>query len=84
WCSWLDSGMFIQNVMLAARGSGLHSCPQAAFNPYGDVVRQVLGLDAGREVVCGMALGHEDADAAENRLRTAREPVSGFATFLEE
>ncbi len=84
WCSWLDFGMFIQNVMLAARGRGLHTCPQAAFNPYGDVVRQSLGLAAGREIVCGMALGYEDTDAPENRLRTVREPVSGFATFLDE
>ena len=28
--SWLDMGMFLQNVMLAARGHGLDSCAQAA------------------------------------------------------
>lgn len=84
WCSWLDFGMFIQNVMLAARGRDLHTCPQAAFNPYGEVVRRVLGLGPESEIVCGMALGHEDPAAPENRLRTVREPVSGFATFLDE
>lgn len=79
--SWLDFGMFLQNVMVAARGLGLHTCPQAAWVKYHRVVIDVLDIPDTEEMVCGMALGHEDTAAPENALRTEREPVSGFASF---
>jgi len=79
--SWLDYGMFLQNIMLAARAHGLETCPQAAFAPYQNVVREVMELDESEVVVCGMALGYEDRDAAINALRTQRAPVSEFAAF---
>ncbi|HLS54566.1 MAG TPA: nitroreductase [Zeimonas sp.] len=79
--SWLDYGMFLQNVMIAARARGLDTCPQAAFVPYHRIIADALSLPAGDMVVCGMALGHADPAAVENRLRTVREPVVGFARF---
>lgn len=80
--SWLDYGMFIENVMIAARAQGLHTCPQAAWVQMHRVVIDVLEIPVNEEVVCGMALGYEDTSAIENTLRTEREPVSGFAQFL--
>ena len=82
--SWLDLGMFLQNVMVAARGHGLHTCPQAAFAPYHDTIRAALGIPAEQVVVCGMALGHVDPDVPEHRLDTERAAVDEFCTFLEE
>jgi nitroreductase len=67
--------------MVAARGAGLHTCPQAAWVQYHRVVRDVLAIPGTQEMVCGMALGYENEDAPENTLRTEREPVSGFAVF---
>ncbi|HET7527125.1 MAG TPA: nitroreductase, partial [Burkholderiaceae bacterium] len=32
--SWLDYGMFLQNIMVAARARGLDTCPQAAWAPF--------------------------------------------------
>jgi len=81
--SWLDYGMFLQNVMLAARGRGLDTCPQAAFTQYHRIISQVLQLPESERVVCGMSLGHADPAKVENSLVTEREPVSGFAKFLE-
>jgi nitroreductase len=81
--SWLDHGMFLGNIMIAARGFGLHTCPQAAFAPYHKVIRQVLNIPESEMVVCGMSLGYEDTGAIENTLRTGREPLSGFVEFLE-
>ena len=82
--SWLDYGMFIENVMVAARAFGLHSCPQVAWTPYHDVVREVLGMPEEEVVVCGMALGYEDESAVENSLRTERAPLSDWASFHDE
>jgi nitroreductase len=70
--SWLDYGMFLENIMVAARARGLDTCAQAAWTHYHKVMRPVLGLADEEVVVCGMALGHADPDAAENRLTTAR------------
>jgi len=80
--SWLDYGMFLQSVMLAARAQGLDTCPQAAFVPYHAVIARELALPAEEMLVCGMALGKADPHAIENTLQTEREPVSGFARFL--
>ena len=81
--SWLDYGMLLQNVMVAARARGLDTCPQAAFTQFHRVIADVLGLPAQQMVVCGMSLGHADPQAIENSLVTEREPVSGFARFLD-
>ncbi len=79
--SWLDYGMFLQNVMIAARAFGLETCPQAAFASHHVVVASELGLDAQEMVVCGMALGREDTSAPINALRTERVPARDFASF---
>jgi nitroreductase len=81
--SWLDLGMFLQNIMIAARGHGLDTCPQAAFTPFHRIVTEHVGAPADQMLVCGMALGHADPNAVENRLVTEREPVAGFARFLD-
>ncbi|WP_416048184.1 nitroreductase [Cupriavidus basilensis] len=80
--SWLDYGMFLQSIMVAARARGLDTCPQAAFTQFHAVIGNHLRLPADEMVVCGMALGHADPAAIENTLSTEREPVSGFARFL--
>ena len=79
--SWLDYGMFLENIMVAARGRGLDTCPQAAFTQFHRVIKGELGLGDHEMVVCGMALGHADPHAIANRLTTARAPVDEFATF---
>ncbi len=79
--SWLDYGMFLQNIMVAARARGLHTCPQAAFTPFHKIVLEHIGASADEMLVCGMSLGHADPQAIENTLVTEREPVAGFSVF---
>jgi nitroreductase len=81
--SWLDYGMFLQNIMVAARARGLDTCPQAAFTQFHRIITEHLGAPASEMLVCGMSLGYADPEAPENRLVTEREPVAGFARFLE-
>jgi nitroreductase len=81
--SWLDYGMFLQNIMVAARARGLDTCPQAAFTQYHRIIADQLALPANEMVVCGMALGWADPLKIENTLRTEREPSSSFARFIE-
>ena len=81
--SWLDYGMFLQNIMVAARGRGLDTCPQAAFTQFHKIIAEQLNLPANETVVCGMALGYADLSKIENSLVTERVPLEQFARFLE-
>jgi nitroreductase len=79
--SWLDAGMFLQSVMLAARGHGLDTCPQAAFCDHHDLVRAHLGIPDDQVLLCGMSLGLADPEEPANRLVTTRVPLGEFVTF---
>jgi nitroreductase len=79
--SWLDLGIFLGSVMIAARGRGLDTCPQAAFADFHSIIRPLLGIPENEIIVCGLAIGHADPDAAINALATERAPVGDFATF---
>lgn len=79
--SWLDLGMFLQNVMLAARAEGLDTCPQASLAEYPDVVRELLALPDSLAVVCGMSLGYADPEQAVNQYQLPREDVDSFTRW---
>ncbi|MES2115650.1 MAG: nitroreductase [Pseudomonadota bacterium] len=81
--SWLDYGMFLQNIMVAARGRGLDTCPQAAFTQYHKIIMSTLSIPDNETVVCGMSLGYADMDKVENSLVTERMPVAEFVKFLD-
>lgn len=81
--SWLDYGMFLQSLMIAARGHGLDTCPQAAWLSLQGVVTSFLELDDSKQLVCGMALGYADEAAIENRLLTERVAATEFARFVK-
>ncbi|MFE4082548.1 nitroreductase [Paenarthrobacter sp. YIM B13468] len=81
--SFLDYGMFMQNIMLLARAHGLHTCPQAAWNYYGKVVLPFLDAGPDETLVCGMALGYADQEMIVNTLQTPREPLEVFTRWVE-
>ncbi|MBP0592046.1 nitroreductase [Paraburkholderia sp. LEh10] len=79
--SWLDYGLFLQTIMIAARSRGLDTCPQVSFARYQTVIANHLQIEPGHEVVCGMSLGYADNDSVVNRLNIPRESVDRFARF---
>ncbi|MCP3728578.1 nitroreductase [Paraburkholderia sp. CNPSo 3272] len=82
--SLLDTGMFLQSVMIAARARGLDTCPQAAFNKFHRAIAHELSIPDSQMLVCGMSLGYADHSCIENTLVTARSPVRDFTTFYNE
>ena len=78
---WFDYGMFVENVMIAARAHGLHTCPQQAFARFHRLIGDELGLPETQMLICGMAMGYEDRAAPVNRLVTERVPVEQFTRF---
>lgn len=81
--SLVDYGMFLQTLMVAARGHGLHTCPQAAWNGFAKIILPHMGAGDNEMLVCGMALGYADESDIVNTFRTPRESVVSFTTWLE-
>ena len=76
-------GMFIQNIVLAARAFDLGTCPQASLAEHPGAVREILGIEPNLALVCGIALGYPDPEAPVNRYRTEREPVETFTRWYD-
>lgn len=81
--SWLDYGMFLQNIMLAAQARGISTCPQAAFTRFHRIIAHSLSLPADERFVCGMSMGYADMRCVENTLTTEREPLENFVVFRD-
>jgi nitroreductase len=80
--SLMDYGMFLQNIMVAARARGLHTCPQAAWNSFARIILPHVGARDTEMLVCGMSMGYADVNALVNGFHTPREPVEGFTRWL--
>lgn len=81
--SWIDMGMFLQSIMLAANGLGLATCPQASLAEYPDKIRQILGIPDNQQLVVGMALGYPDRQHPVNNYRLEREAVDSFTKWYD-
>ena len=79
--SWLDLGIYLGSLMIAARGMGLDTCPQAAFADFHKVIRSVLDIPERQIIVCGMALGYADNSAVVNKLETQRAGLDEFVVM---
>ena len=79
--SWLDCGVFLQSLMLAAQVRGLATCPQVSFVRFQAVIAEHLKLAADEIVTCGMSCGFADEQAAVNDLQIPREPLDQFTTW---
>lgn len=80
--SYLDYGMFLQTLMLAAVAEGLATCPQASVTEYPEIVKKVLEYPEDSVLVCGLALGYADERHPINDYRTEREKVESFTRFF--
>ena len=81
--SLVDYGMFLQTIMVAARGHGLHTCPQAAWNGFSKIILPHISAGPDEMLVCGMALGYIDESAPVNACRTPRVAAEHFTRWLD-
>ena len=77
----MDLGMSLMALLLAAEARGLGATGIGALANYGPQVHTLLDLPEDEMVVCGVALGWPDSDAPENALRTERAALEEYATF---
>jgi nitroreductase len=82
--SMLDYGMFLQNLMLAAKARGLDTCPQAAWNTFSEVIMSEIGASQDEKFICGMSLGWPDPSDIVNSFKTPRVSAKEFTHWLME
>lgn len=75
---YMDLGMALYGLMLAAQSQGLASCAIGALASYPNLIRMSLDLPSSTQIVCGMALGYADPQAPVNQTRTVRGPVDEY------
>jgi nitroreductase len=80
--SYIDYGMFLQSIALAARARGLHTCAQASIAEVPQIVCEHLNVPPDEMVLCGMALGYADPDAVVNEFSPKRQDVEAFTRFF--
>jgi len=79
--NWLDCGLFLQTLMLAAQVRGVVTCPQVSFVRFQSIIAEQLDLGPEELVTCGMSCGYEDETAAVNRLDMPREPLDSLSRW---
>jgi nitroreductase len=76
--SWLDLGLFVQNVMVSAGAFGLATCPQVSFARFHATIARELGIPGGEVTACGMSIGYADPQASVNQFAMPRAAVDQF------
>ena len=80
--SWIDLGLFAQNVMIAAKARGIDTCPQVSFAPFHEVIASHLPMAEEEVTAFGMSMGFGDHGARVNQVRMPRERVEDFARLI--
>lgn len=79
--SWMDYGMLLQNIMLAAKARGLDTCAQVSFSKFHRIISEQLQVPDNEMFVCAISLGYANPDAPVNQLRTERAPLEDWVKF---
>jgi len=78
-----DTGLFAQNLILAAHALGVGSCLQASVTNYAPEIKKFLGIEGSKKLVIGIALGYEDPKAVLNTYRSHKQRPDGFTRWYE-
>lgn len=80
---YLDVGLSVSYLLLAAEAKGLSTCPIGLITEYGKEIKEALNIGDTKEVLLALALGYADETAPENDFKTDREPLKEILTWYE-
>jgi nitroreductase len=80
---YLDLGLSIAYLLLAAEAKGLATCPIGLITAYAAEIADVLSIPADKEIVLGIALGYADAASPVNRFKTGRTDQTEVLSWYE-
>lgn len=80
---YVDVGIALGYLVLAAHNFGLHTCPIGLITAYEEDVKDALDIPENKDVVISAALGYPDWDSPINRFRSSKEPPQTFVRWIE-
>lgn len=80
---YLDVGLSVSYLLLAAEAKGLSTCPIGLITAYGEEIAEVLTIPKEKEILLAIALGYADETAPINRHKTHREPLAQIRSWYE-
>ena len=80
---YLDVGLSVSYLLLAAQAKGLATCPIGLVTAYGDQIADALDIPDNKEIVLGIALGYADPQSPINCFKTGRENLDAFRSWYE-
>ena len=81
--NYVDIGITLGYLVLAAHSAGLSTCPIGLITAYGEEIKDELGIPENRDVIIGVALGHPDWDAPINRFKSSREELDKLTRWID-
>ena len=69
---YLDVGLSVAFLLLAAQAKELATCPIGLITAYGNEIADVLSIPENKEIVLGIALGYAEEKAPLNQFKTDR------------
>ncbi len=80
---YLDVGLSVSYLLIAAHAHGLATCPIGLISSYGEVIAEILDISADKEIVLGIALGYADNQSPINNFKTDRETLDSIRRWYE-
>ena len=80
---YLDVGLAVAYLMLAAQAKGLATCPIGLITAYNDDISRMLSISEEKEILLGIALGYADENSPANAFRTGRADLKEIVTWYE-
>lgn len=80
---YLDLGLSVSYLLLAAHAMGLGTCPIGLIVPFADVISDLLDIPEEREILLAIAMGYPDTESPVNRIKTSREDLSEILSWYE-
>jgi nitroreductase len=78
----LDVGLITQTICLLAYEKGLGTCMLANSSRYPKLLREMLPIPEGKNIVIGTALGYPDLDSPVNRFERKRAGLEEVVTWV--
>ena len=80
---YLDVGLSVSYLLLAAHAMGLGTCPIGLILSFADVISHQLDIPENMEILLAVAMGYPDKESPVNRIKTGREDLSEILSWYE-
>jgi len=80
---YLDMGLGVAYLLLAAQAKGLATCPIGLITAYAEEIADVLDISKNKEIILGIALGYADPESPINQFKTQRENLDDIRVWYE-